>query len=179
MDRRLSENRCLSCYNDFCSRRALIHHLLMVHGQQLPYASRRLVDLNPTDLRRRLEQVRDEQRRARFTLQQETRQAPQAAEGRPRDWDSENQGGADERMRGLRARMGPSPPSEEATGRWDPMPSLGTRRAQARTVVDRDTIRPIPQGMDRSQDFSGNEKSINQSINHLFQTKPLQFQWNE
>jgi len=51
MDRRLSENRCLSCYNDFSTRKALSHHLLMVHGQRLPYASRRPVDLNASDLR--------------------------------------------------------------------------------------------------------------------------------
>jgi len=128
----------------------------MVKGQRLPYPNRRPFDLNATDLRRRLEQVRDKQRRACFTLQQETRQALQAAEGRPRDWDSENQRGGDERRRGFWARMGPSPPREEATGRWDIMPSLGTRRAQAKTAVDRDTIHPISQGMHCPQDFSGN-----------------------
>jgi len=33
---------------------------------------------------------------------------------------------------------------------------LGTRRAQARAPTDQDTIGPMPQGVDRRQDFSGN-----------------------
>jgi len=126
----------------------------MVHGQRLLYASRRPVDLNATNLRRRLEQARDDQRRTHYTLPQETPHAPQAAEGRPRDWDI--QGGAEEQRRGLRACMGPSPPREKATGQWDPLHSLGTRRVQARAPMDRDTIRPIPQQTDRPHDFAGN-----------------------
>jgi len=82
----LGQNRCYTCRNVYSSRRVLIQHLLVVHGQRLPYASRRPVDINAEDLRRRLEQARDAQRRT-YTLPQEARQAPSAAEGRQRDWD--------------------------------------------------------------------------------------------
>jgi len=117
---RLNQHRCNSCHNNYSSRKVLVHHLLMVHGQRLRYASRRPVDLNVDDLRQHIDQARDAQRRA-YTLLQEARQAPSAAEGRRRDWNLP--GGQEERRRGLlareeeqrrglQARMGRAPPRE-------------------------------------------------------------------
>jgi len=82
----LNQHRCLSCHNNYSSKKALVHHLLMVHGQRLPYASRHPVDLNADDLRRRIEQAMDAQRSA-YMFPREASQAPSAAEGRRRDWD--------------------------------------------------------------------------------------------
>jgi len=59
---RLNQHRCSSCHNNYSSRKVLVHHLLMFYSQRLPYASRRSVDLNADDLRRRIDQARDAQR---------------------------------------------------------------------------------------------------------------------
>jgi len=163
MSTRADENRCLTCRNDYSSRRVLVHHLLMVHGQWLPFASRRPVDLNPEDLRRRLELTRDAQRSA-YTLPQDSRRAQSAAEGQPRDWDQLGPEG--DRRRGLWARMGPSPTRGEdlhhqpAQGAfpdtWAPGPHLASRSAQARAPMPTTTVRPTLLVDTTPLDFSGN-----------------------
>jgi len=144
----------------------------MVHGQRLPYASRSPVDINADDLRRRLDQARDAQRRA-YTFPQEARQAPSAAEGHRRDWDFP--GGEEERSTGLlareeewrralQARMGPVPPREghPATriggtfpNTWVPGPSLGTRGPQVRAPMPTEEALLDPSHRPPPPDFSG------------------------
>jgi len=124
----------MKCHNVFANRRVSIHHLLKVHGQTLPYAGHFLVDLGPEDLRRRLQQLHDnQQRRPTRRTPEATREAPSAAAGGPgQGWEA---------PRGVRTRqhepaLTPDQGPWVVMNHWPRIDELRTRRVTSREPMD-------------------------------------------
>jgi len=148
----------MSCYNVFTTRRVFIQHLLQVHGQTLPYAGRFPVDLSAEDLRRKLQQLNDnQQRRPSHRPHGSTRGAPSAtARGPGQEQEGPPLGGP---RRGFRTCQ-PEPTLTPDQGpwavmdHWPPTDVLHTRRVVYQQQNDTTGTAAPPTWQMREPDFS-------------------------
>jgi len=83
----MNQHRCSSCHSNYSSRKVLLHHLLMVHEQRLPYTSARR-HVRPHQLQKGAGGIgtsqggREERRRGLQAREEERRKGLQARMGR-------------------------------------------------------------------------------------------------